>query len=521
VSEAERSLDTETVVERNELARRLLRAAPGLLVLLVVVVYLPSLSGGFLNWDDPWLIEQNPILREPSLRALGAIWTDFRLETRLVLGAEYLPIRDTSLWLEARLWGLDPQWLRVTNLLFYIAAVLAFRAALLRTLSRAAAEAAAFVFAIHPVHVESVAWLASRKDVLALAFVGLALYLHAGEGRRRFVLVPLSLLLAHLSKSMTVVALGLLAAQDLMKRRKPEPALYAAALAAAAVAVVVHILVGSRVGMVGAPAGGSHGAALLTMGPVWLRYLRLLVLPQGALSIVHDVPIRTSVDAAVLAGYALPLAWAVFGAWSMRRKRAPLVLASFLFFAVPLLPVSQVLFPLQNLMADRYLYLSAMAPALIAAFAVLAWPKAGVAVSVGWIAVASATTIGRASLFADSEAVFRDAVRKTERSPIAPYQLGEALEARGDDEAAIEAYREVLRRAPGREEATRRATNNLAKLLARKGKLAEAEQLLRRGRTLFPDDPKMLENLARVVSRQGRSEEAEELRRDGARPPAR
>lgn len=494
------------------MTERLARFYPALLAIVTALVYLPSLSGGYLNWDDPWLIRDNPILARGDLGALRTIWLDLSRESRLVLGAEYLPIRDTELWLEARLFGLSPQLLRVTNLLIYLGAVFALRAALLRTLpSRLAAEAATAIFALHPVHVESVAWLAGRKDVLALLFVALALLVHAGSSARRAIWVPLLFALAHFSKSMTISAAGLLLAQDLLLRRKPELRIYLPALGVAIAALAIHVHVGGSVGMTEPPAGGSRFAQLATMGPVWLRYFAVSVWP-GALSLVHDVPPRTSFDLAALAGYAAIAAWLALAVWAFRKRKQALPLAAFIWFFVPLVPVSQVLFPLQNQMADRYLFLSVTALGLFAAWAVIAAERLGLTLTVVTCALFAFGTAERSALFGDSAAVFAHATEKTTLSPMAPYQLAQALEERGDDARAIDAYDEALRRAtPRREEAGRRATNNLAKLHARHGRLADAERVLASGRALWPDDPKLLGNLAEVVRRQGRHDEARAL----------
>jgi protein O-mannosyl-transferase len=484
-----------------ELQRRLERFAPLLLVTVTALAYLPSLSGGWLNWDDPWLIRDNPLLARSDLGALAAIWTDLSKPTRLLLGAEYLPIRDTELWLEARLFGLSPGPLRATNLALYLGAVLAFRAVLRRALdSRPAAEAASWVFALHPVHVESAAWLAGRKDVLALLFVGAALFVHTGTDRRRVWLVPLLLLAAHLSKAMTVTALGLMFALDAGMKRKPERGLYLAALAAAVIALIVHVSVGRIVGMTEPPAGGSHGAQLATMGPVYLRYLWLMVFP-GALSLVQDVPVRSGFDLAAIAGYVVLAGWASAGWLLWRRRGDAVMLSTWLWFVVPLLPVSQLVFPLQNQMADRYLFLSVMAPALLAGWAVRRAPRGALAASGVVVLGLTLATAERSALFGDSVAVFADATKKTRLSPAAPYQLARALEEQGDDSAAIDGYREALRRSGGRGETGRRATNNLAKLYARAGRLTEAEQVLLEGRASWPDDPKILANLAEVVRR--------------------
>ena len=144
--------------------------------------------------------------------------------------------------------------------------------------------------------------------MLALLLVAGALTVHArGQASARWV-VPVLLLLAHLSKSMSVAAVGLLAAQDLLLRRRPDWRLYLGVALAAAVALAVHLHVGRAVGMTGEPAGGSRITAAMTMGPVWLRYLGVLVWP-GQLSLVQDVVVRTHWDAPSVAGYAVLLLW--------------------------------------------------------------------------------------------------------------------------------------------------------------------------------------------------------------------
>src|SRR5882757_2918716 len=129
--------------------------APLVLALAVAAVYAPSLRGGFLNYDDDWLIENNPILRRTDAGALRTIWIDLGPETRQRLGAEYLPVRDTLMWFEVRLFGFSPHAMRAVSLLLYLAAALAMRAYLRATIADPiVAGLAAFLFALHPVHVE-------------------------------------------------------------------------------------------------------------------------------------------------------------------------------------------------------------------------------------------------------------------------------------------------------------------------------------------------------------------------------
>ena len=493
------------------------RAWPGLLVLVVavLVVYAPSLRGGFLDYDDPWLIAQNPVLREPSLQHLWSIWSDFSRAARLSLGAEYLPVRDTSVWLDSLCDGLEPHAMRCVNLACYVGALALLRGALQRAWGKSwRVELAMLVFALHPLHVESVAWLAGRKDVLALLFVSAALFVHAGHSRLRALWAPVLLVLAYLSKAQSAIAIALLAAHDLLAERKPDWRVYAGTTVTAAMAALLHTQVGKLVGMTTALAGGNRVNAFFTSGEITARYLRKLVWPTH-LSIVYDVPVQTHVTPAFLLGVGLLLTLLSFGLLLWRRRKTPVPLAAWLWLVAPLVPVSQVLFPLQNRMADRYLIFSVMALGLLGTCvlgrALLVAPRLATLATCGLLVALAAATFQRSWLFGDSALLFEQATRSTTYSPTAPYLLGNTLEERGDVGGAERAYREVLRRSPAANESARRATNNLARLYARQARNAEAYALLVRGRTLWPQDPKVLYNLAMITARRGDKPEADRL----------
>lgn len=482
------------------------RHAALLLAMATVAVYAPSLRGGFLNYDDPWLIAENPVLADPSPVALGRIWLELGEKTRLALGAEYLPVRDTVEWVEARVHGLEPHAMRVLSLLLYLAAVLVLRRALRRTLGAGwQAEAAAWLFALHPVHVESVAWLAGRKDVMALLAVALALDLWSRDRRR---LAAALLPIACLCKSVAVVAPLLLVVQDALAGRRTDRRWIGAGLAACLVVLAIQLRVGATVAMTTPPAGGSRLAAAATMGPVWLRYLSLSLLPVGH-SLAHDVTIRSPGDPVGWLAY-LPLAaWGIAGAWYWRRGDR-LLLGAFLWFVVPMLPTSQVVAPLQNLMADRYLLLPVIGVGLLVLWRQVPSRPARAAI-VLWIAVLAVCTGLRANLFADSISVWQDATRKTVKNTAAPYELALALEADGRTAEAEAAYREVIRRG-AYDDNDRAARNNLAALLSRDPRRApEAEAIWEETTRRYASDPKALGNLAQFLARTGRLDEARPL----------
>jgi len=465
------------------------RPLPIGLLLAVALAYAPSLTGGFLAWDDPWLVTGNRALFSHDAATLARIWSDLGEDTRVALGAEYLPVRDTVLWIETAMFGMSAPALRVANLFWYLLAVLLLRAYLLRALGTRAGEIAAWLFALHPAHVESAAWIAGHKDTLALCAVAGALWLYARGGRAALLTAPL-LGIAHLCKAATVVAVVLLLAHDLLVRRKLDWRIYLPALALAAGATWIHTTVGSVVGMHEAPAG------LAATGGIWPAYLAMTAWP-GLLSIVHDVP------SPALWGHGLILLLGLVAVATARKSRLPLF--AWAWFVVPLLPVSGLFFSLQNALADRYLLLSILGPCALLASA--RWPR--IAPIVLLLAL-FASTATRAWLFRADIPLWEDAVAKTRTNPVPPFKLGTAYEAAARADGVLRSYREALQRDPYGETG-RAATNNLAAFLARRGDLRGAEETYREARKTWPKDPKLLGNLAEVVARQGRNDEARAL----------
>ncbi len=145
-----------------------------LIALAACVAYLPALRGQFILDDDIYLTNA-PVIRASD--GLYRIWCTSQ-------ALDYYPVTNTSLWLEWRLWGLNPLGYHVTNLLLHVAACLLIWA-ILRQLAIPGAFLAALLFAVHPLNVESVAWIAQRKGLLALVFFLLSILWYVREEQRR------------------------------------------------------------------------------------------------------------------------------------------------------------------------------------------------------------------------------------------------------------------------------------------------------------------------------------------------
>ena len=164
------------------------------LVLLVVVSYFPATQAGFV-WDDVIFTESEPV---QDVGGLYRIWfspSDIKGE------AHYWPIVYSSFWLEHKLWGFAPVGYHIVNILLHLVNTLLLWRLMLR-LSVSGAWMIAAVFAVHPLHVESVAWVIERKDVLSALF-----YLTAALAYLRFLA---SSRLAHYLLTLLLFVAGLL-----------------------------------------------------------------------------------------------------------------------------------------------------------------------------------------------------------------------------------------------------------------------------------------------------------------------
>lgn len=353
--------------------------------LLGFLLYLPTLSFGFVNYDDPWLIQNNALLHALGVDALRAVWLDLGWVTRRALGSEYLPVRDTAVMLDYALYG---GWIgghHLSNALVYGALCALFGWAVERWSGRRGlALAAGALFAAHPVHVEAVAWLSERKGLLAGVFVLLsALALErwrAQGGWWRWALAALALALAIWSKAMAVAGVGALAALLWLlpgpgEGRLP-PRRVALGWVGLALVAAAAFWPGWHTGQSMQMVQGYHGGGVWATGRMMLEvhslYVRQLMLVGGELGIRYPISAESPDAVGAISGAALLVAvfgLAAAGWWGRvqgRRVWAAEALGAS-WWLIWLAPVSQVLLPLQNVAADRYLLLPSAGWALLVA----------------------------------------------------------------------------------------------------------------------------------------------------------
>ena len=185
------------------------------LAAMILAVYFPALTGEPL-WDDVIWAEEPLVLSWSGIREIWLEPSAIRQE------GHYWPLVYTSFWLEHKLWGLAPLGYHLVNVLLHLAnALLAWR--LLTVLRVPGAWAAAAIFAVHPLHVESVAWIVERKDLLSTLFYFGAALAWIRPGGPRILLTSMLLVAALLSKSMPVTFPAALLIWYWWKEKWPSP----------------------------------------------------------------------------------------------------------------------------------------------------------------------------------------------------------------------------------------------------------------------------------------------------------
>jgi protein O-mannosyl-transferase len=341
--------------------------------LLCVLIWLPSVHPNIVNIDTPWLVCNNPILSSAQFDVFSMIWTDLSFATRNILGAEYLPIRDISVWLDFLIFGDFWTGHHLSNLVFYLIGCGLFYKILSLLIGNSnRAFLGALFFALHPTHIESLSWLASRKDVLSLCFFMWAILLHLQK--KNILIISIVCLLAYWSKN-TALSLGPILVCISLFIHKESPFKIKWWLQWIPVSMVLvfglglSLHVGGMMQMFAPERADLFIEVYSITAQVSTQYLGMLLWPDSlALFYVEPHPVSI-LSVPVLVGTALMVLCLLYPI--LRYRKEPLLALGFAWIALSLLPVSQII-PIQNLMSDRYLLLPSAGLAIILASH---WPK--------------------------------------------------------------------------------------------------------------------------------------------------
>lgn len=396
------------------------------ILLLAAAIYSRSLSNGFIYFDDPDAVVNNPYIREITPDNLVRWFTT-------PVQYMYMPLASISYAIDYQLGGLDPFVYHLDNLLLHLACVvLVYRVFLLLTKQSRVALLVSLLFAVHPVNVDSVSWVAARTNLLATLFSlgALASYsLHVEAGRRRHLLLAwLSFVLAALAKSSAVVLPVTLFLWDHLHGRRWERKLLIEKLPFFAVALLFGVLaLAMRVDDPPSIHYGAGNRALVFLYAL-AHYSVRLVFPWP-LSANHAYPVEHG-PWLPPAFYLAPLLLVAI-VWGLRKLEVPRKVSIFgLSFFVLNVALSQSVLLIDNFMANRYAYLAYLGPFFILASVFeRAWTAAvsagrsgsrsrpaAVAVLASFVAAFSALAYARTFVWRDSLALFDDVIRKGQGS---------------------------------------------------------------------------------------------------------
>ncbi len=485
-------------------AQGMARWAPLLIpVVVAMLVYLRAIGCGFIGFDDDLYVFENPLVAE------GLSWAGLRWALTAGYASTWQPLVWISFMLDATLGGISAPLFHAGNL-FYHALTVALAGLALARLTRRPwlAAAVALLLAVHPVHVESVVWVAERKDVLSGCFWWGSVLAYAGYVRHgrfwRWATVTLLIALGLAAKPTLMTlpfALLLLDIWPLQRVRLGSRVGWGRvaleklpwiglAVASLVITYQVQQAGGSILDTATVSVAGRMGNAVVA----YVRYVGKLVWPQP-LCVLYPHPGAWPGGVVALCGVLLGAV--SLGVWRWR-ARAPWCLVGWLWFLGTLVPMLGLVQIGWHAMADRFLYIPAVglylalvwsADALVARWP--AWRRGAWGVLAGGALLLAVLSVHQIGYWRSSRSLFAHAVEQTRDNWMMHNCLGAALARAGEDEAALPHFRRAIELMPSRP----RAYYNLGCALVRggdpQGAIPSFEQSLAR-----LDAPKARYNLA-------------------------
>jgi tetratricopeptide (TPR) repeat protein len=492
------------------------------LFLAAVAVYAQTAHFDFVNFDDPDYVTANPHVRG-GFTAQNLAWAFSSGDA-----ANWFPLTRLSHMLDYQLFGLASGWHHLTNVLLHALAVLLLFAFLNRATRRQWPSAwVAFLFALHPLHVESVAWVAERKDVLCALFAMLALWSYVrwveSPSPRRYLIVVLAFALGLMAKPMIVtLPLVFLLVDVWPLGRGPRWREKIPFFAMSAASAIVTWLVQQAGGAVRTSEQFPWLLRVENAAVSYVVYLSKWFWP-ARLAVFYPYPAEIPMWQAAAAALAVA-AISVLALLTLRQRPPRQIARSsradtrcylavgWLWYLVMLAPVIGLVQVGAQARADRYTYMPTIGIAIMLAWGaadlLTRWPRARPAIA----ALAAATCVAAAAVtwpqirtWQNSRTLFQHAVDVTEDNYLAHHNLGVALAEMPDGvNQAVTEYQAALRIKPDYV----RAHTDLGSAFAKLGRLSDAIAEYRAALAVEPDLAIPHNNLGNAYAQLGLWEQA-------------
>ncbi len=426
-----------------------------LIASVALIAYWPALIGKFL-WDDEALVSKSPLVHDPH--GLMRIWF-----TRDAI--DYWPVTNSAFWLEWRVWGANPVGYHLVNLLLHVVNSLLIWL-ILRRLAIPGGFIAALLFAVHPVNVESVAWIAQLKNLLAMFFGLLSVWTYLALERdkpsriygRWYWCSLIAFALAMLSKGSVAILPAVLLLLDWRRNRRVAWQDVVRGLPYWAISIaltIVNILLQTN-GQQVVIRQASFAERVTGAGAAIWFYLSKAIAPIS-LNFVYP---KWHIDAGKMTWW-LPLLLAVAvtaALWSQRRT--PIgrqLLFAWAFFCIALVPVlgfADIYFMRYSLVADHYQYIALIAVATIVgaiaakvggSAAKFALPIIGLRAGIAALMFAlTALSWQQCRQYRDPETLWQATLDRNPACPLAHTNFGRELQKSGKTDEAIDHFQAAI-----------------------------------------------------------------------------
>jgi tetratricopeptide (TPR) repeat protein len=504
-----------------------------LLVVATFAVYWQVLDNDFVNYDDDYYVTDNIRVHK------GVTFDSLTWAFTSSHAANWHPLTWISHMIDCQLYGLNPRGHHLTSLLFHVANTLLLLLILVRmtgTLWQSSFVAA--LFALHPLHVESVAWVAERKDVLSTFFMMLTiwtyiLYVKKGEVKR-YLLVVLFFVLGLMSKPMLVTLPFILLMLDFWplgrlcllhdtrnvvtgQQTNERTDIFRLVLekvpffALAVVSSVVTFIVQERGGAMGLLKSYSLQTRIINAFVAYIEYIMSMIWP-AKLAVLYPHPGNSlPLWKGVVAGLALVLITILV---IRKARKIPYIAVGWLWYVVTLIPVIGIVQVGPQAMANRYTYIT-----LIGLFVIIAWGANDLLsrwlyrkIWLGTLAaiilpVLIILTWKQVQYWENSITLYKHTLKHTSNNYVIHNNQGIALREQGSTEEAIKHYLQALRSNPDYAQ----AHYNLGNAYAGSGKHKKAIEAYKKAIRINPDYAQAHYNLGVAYAGSGKHKKAIEI----------
>ena len=486
------------------------------LVAAVLTLYSRTFGYGFVAYDDDKYVYENAVLKA------GLTWANLAWALKTFYFANWSPLTWISYMTDVQFFGLNAGEMHAVNVLLHAGAtVLLFLALVRMTRQPWRCALAAGLFALHPLNVQTVAWISDRKDALCAFFAALTLFLYAGYAKAstpvRYISVALAFALSLMAKTMAVTLPFVLLLLDFWPLRRlpsgvaPRRAILEKLplIAMAAIASILTFL--AQRGYTANGGALEHVPLVARAANSLVSYIAYIAKAVWPADLAAVYPPRSNNFASALAAAAVLLT--VTAAAVKWVRRYPWFLTGWLWYLGMLVPVIGIVPQVgDQIMADRYVYLPMVglwvAVVWTAAEAIgkrLPMLRAAAIVSLLWLGALAATAARQATYWADSRTLFEHALKVTDGNYIMANNLGVILARQpGEAAQAMALFRQALAFAPFHTAAHANLGSELMKL----GQWNEARKHLETAVRLDPRLAAPQADLGIVMAAEGDYQEA-------------